>query len=155
MLWENFTKICIFMIQKIKMSRLPVFLLSVRDKFVAISRISFFGEIVLCNRAFSVSTRKNMAASGPTAWFQTLVNIKPKSRGVHIITDETESIPELKKYKIGLAHLLLQHTSASICVNECWDSSVRKDMEMMLNRLVPESGPPYKHTIEGPDDMPG
>lgn len=155
MLWENFTKICIFMIQKIKMSRLPVFLLSIRDKFVAISRISFFGEIVLCNRAFSVSTRKNMAASGPTAWFQTLVNIKPKSRGVHIITDEIESIPELKKYKIGLAHLLLQHTSASICVNECWDSSVRKDMEMMLNRLVPESGPPYKHTIEGPDDMPG
>lgn len=155
MLWENFTKICIFMIQKIKMSRLPVFLLSVRDKFVAISRIGFFGEIVLCNRAFSVSTRKNMAASGPTAWFQTLVNIKPKSRGVHIITDEIESIPELKKYKIGLAHLLLQHTSASICVNECWDSSVRKDMEMMLNRLVPESGPPYKHTIEGPDDMPG
>ena len=154
-LWENFTKICIFMIKKIKMSRLPVFLLSVRDKFVAISRISFFGEIVLCNRAFSVSTRKNMAASGPTAWFQTLVNIKPKSRGVHIITDEIESIPELKKYKIGLAHLLLQHTSASICVNECWDSSVRKDMEMMLNRLVPESGPPYKHTIEGPDDMPG
>lgn len=96
-----------------------------------------------------------MAASGPTVWFQTVLNVKPKSRGVHIITEEIESIAELKKYKIGLAHLLLQHTSASICVNECWDSSVRKDMEMMLNRLVPESGPPYKHTLEGPDDMPG
>lgn len=96
-----------------------------------------------------------MAATGQTVWFQTTVNVKPKSRGVHVITDEIERIPELKKYKIGLAHLLLQHTSASICVNECWDSSVRTDMEMMLNRLVPESGPPYRHTLEGPDDMPG
>ena len=97
----------------------------------------------------------NMATAGPTVWYQTVLNVKPKSRGVHVITDEVEKIPELKKYKVGLAHLLLQHTSASICVNECWDSSVRHDMEMMLNRLAPEQGPPYKHTIEGPDDMPG
>lgn len=97
----------------------------------------------------------NMATAGPTVWYQTVLNVKPKSRGVHVITDEIEKIPELKKYKVGLAHLLLQHTSASICVNECWDSSVRHDMEMMLNRLAPEQGPPYKHTIEGPDDMPG
>ena len=96
-----------------------------------------------------------MATAGSTVWYQTVVNVKPKSRGVHIITDEIEKIPELKKYKVGLAHLLLQHTSASICVNECWDSSVRKDMEMMLNRLVPEHGPPYMHTLEGLDDMPG
>ena len=95
-----------------------------------------------------------MAASGPTVWFQTIVNIRPKSRGVHKITDEIEKISELKKYKIGLAHLLLQHTSASICVNECWDSSVRTDMEMVLNRLVPENAP-YTHTLEGSDDMPG
>lgn len=101
------------------------------------------------------SLQCKMAATGQTVWFQTTVNVKPKSRGVHVITDEIERIPELKKYKIGLAHLLLQHTSASICVNECWDSSVRTDMEMMLNRLVPESGPPYRHTLEGPDDMPG
>ncbi|XP_068745815.1 UPF0047 protein YjbQ-like isoform X1 [Montipora capricornis] len=96
-----------------------------------------------------------MAATGATVWFQTVVNIRPRSRGVHVITDEIEKIPELKKYKVGLAHLLLQHTSASICLNECWDPSVRTDMEMMLNRLVPEHGPPYKHTLEGPDDMPG
>lgn len=96
-----------------------------------------------------------MAVSGQTAWYQTVVNVSPKSRGVHKITDEITKIPELKKYKIGLAHLLLQHTSASICVNECWDSSVRADMEMMLNRLVPENGPSYQHTIEGSDDMPG
>ena len=95
-----------------------------------------------------------MAASGPTVWFQTVVNVKPKPRGVHNITSEIEKIPELRKYKVGLAHFLLQHTSASICVNECWDSSVRTDMEMMLNRLVPENAP-YEHTLEGPDDMPG
>ena len=155
MMWVNITKTCTWMVQELKMSRLPAFPWFVSDKFATISCVSFFGEVVLCNRAFSSTTRKNMAASGPTVWFQTVVNVKPKSRGIHIITDEIESIPELKKYKIGLAHLLLQHTSASICVNECWDSSVRKDMEMMLNRLVPESGPPYKHTLEGPDDMPG
>lgn len=96
-----------------------------------------------------------MATAGTTVWYQTVLNVKPKSRGVHVITDEIEKIPELKKYKVGLVHLLLQHTSASICVNECWDPSVRQDMEMMLNRLAPEQGPPYKHTIEGPDDMPG
>ena len=48
---------------------------------------------------------------------------------------------------------MIQHTSASISVNECWDDSVRVDMEMMLNRLVPENAP-YTHTLEGPDDMP-
>lgn len=89
-----------------------------------------------------------------TLWHQTTVHLKPRNRGVHIITDEIQKIPELKKYKIGLANLLLQHTSASICLNECWDASVREDMEMMLNRLAPENAP-YKHTIEGPDDMPG
>lgn len=96
-----------------------------------------------------------MAVTGATVWFQTVLNIRARPRGVHVITEEIEKIPELKKYKVGLAHLLLQHTSASICINECWDPSVRADMEMMLNRLVPEHGPPYKHTLEGPDDMPG
>lgn len=111
-------------------------------------------NFLLRNRA-RLTSQDKMAAGGPTVWFQTTLNVKPKSRGVHVITDEIERIPELKKYKVGLAHLLLQHTSASICVNECWDSSVRTDMEMLLNRLVPESGPPYRHTLEGPDDMPG
>ena len=89
-----------------------------------------------------------------TVWNQTVVTIKAKRRGIHNITDEIQKLPQLKGYKIGLAHLLLQHTSASLSLNECWDSSVRDDMEMMLNRLVPEDAP-YKHTLEGPDDMPG
>ena len=62
-------------------------------------------------------------------------------------------IPELKKIKVGLANLTIQHTSASISLNECWDSQVRDDMEMMLNKIVPEQAA-YTHTLEGPDDMP-
>ena len=95
-----------------------------------------------------------MAIRGETVWYQTVLNIEPKPRGIHLITDKIQKIPELKKYKIGLVHLLLQHTSASLSVNESWDSSVRDDMEMMLNRLAPENAP-YTHTLEGPDDMPG
>lgn len=52
-----------------------------------------------------------------------------------------------------MMNVLIQHTSASISLNECWDGSVRDDMEMVLNRLVPENAP-YTHTLEGPDDMP-
>ena len=62
-------------------------------------------------------------------------------------------LPFIKDIKIGTMNIMIQHTSASISVNECWDDSVRVDMEMMLNRLVPESAP-YTHTLEGPDDMP-
>jgi len=90
-----------------------------------------------------------------TVWTQRVVKINSKPRGIHIITDTIiEKIPELKKYKIGLAHLCIQHTSASLSLNECWDPSVRQDMEMMLNKLAPENAP-YTHTLEGPDDMPG
>lgn len=134
------------------MIRYSVFMWSLK-KFFSTSKDRFAPRS--CFVTAQIASHNKMAATGPTVWFQTIVNVKPKSRGVHVITDEIERIPELKKYKIGLAHLLLQHTSASICVNECWDSSVRTDIEMMLNRLVPESGPPYRHTLEGPDDMPG
>ena len=95
-----------------------------------------------------------MAVRGESVWYQTVLNIEPKQRGIHLITDKIEKISELKKYKVGVAHLLLQHTSASLSLNESWDPSVRDDMEMMLNRLVPENAP-YTHTLEGPDDMPG
>ena len=95
-----------------------------------------------------------MAVRGESVWYQTVLNIEPKQRGIHLIMDKIEKISELKKYKVGVAHLLLQHTSASLSLNEGWDPNVRDDMEMMLNRLVPENAP-YTHTQEGPDDMPG
>ena len=92
-------------------------------------------------------------SGGENRWFQTLISVDAKPRGVHNITPVVSGIEEIKQFKIGLMHILIQHTSASISLNECWDGSVRKDMEMMLNRLAPENAP-YQHTLEGPDDMP-
>lgn len=105
-------------------------------------------------REFSSSLSKMATATGQTVWHQSVVTIEAKKRGIHLITDKIAKLPELKKYKIGLANLCLQHTSASLSLNESWDPSVRDDMEMMLNRMAPENAP-YTHTIEGPDDMPG
>ncbi|XP_046851340.1 UPF0047 protein YjbQ-like [Xenia sp. Carnegie-2017] len=91
--------------------------------------------------------------SNENIWYQTTISLKARPRGVHNITDEIKKLQQLKNYKIGLANLCLQHTSASLSLNECWDPTVRRDMEMMLNKLAPETAP-YKHTLEGPDDMP-
>ena len=88
-------------------------------------------------------------------WIQVEINLPPKQRGYHLITEEIyRASPELSKIKIGLAHLLLQHTSAGLTLNENADPSVREDFERFFNRLVPENEPYYTHTYEGDDDMP-
>lgn len=88
-------------------------------------------------------------------WQQRLLTLKPRSRGFHLVTDElVAKLPELADYRVGMAHLLLQHTSASLTLNENCDPSVRADMEAHLHRLVPEDVPYYRHTCEGSDDMP-
>ncbi|QXC34102.1 secondary thiamine-phosphate synthase enzyme YjbQ [Aeromonas sp. FDAARGOS 1407] len=88
-------------------------------------------------------------------WQQRLLTLKPRARGFHLVTDElVAKLPELADYRVGMAHLLLQHTSASLTLNENCDPSVRADMEAHLHRLVPEDAPYYRHTCEGPDDMP-
>ena len=61
-------------------------------------------------------------------------------------------LPELSQFAVGLMHIQLLHTSASLAINENWDPDVRDDMEMMLNRIVPEDVP-FRHSCEGPDDM--
>lgn len=87
--------------------------------------------------------------------FQKVFSLKPRSRGFHIITREIESeIPELRKIAAGMAHIFIQHTSASLTINENADPDVRVDMESHFNRLVPENAPYFIHTLEGPDDMP-
>ncbi|CAG8451407.1 13949_t:CDS:2 [Dentiscutata erythropus] len=89
------------------------------------------------------------------SWYQTTISLKRKARGCHLITNEiVGQVPEIRNYKIGMANIFLQHTSASLCLNENADPDVRVDMEMGLNKLVPENWP-YIHTAEGPDDMPG
>ena len=88
-------------------------------------------------------------------WLQKQIQLKPRDRGFHLISDEVlQAIPELSSIEIGLAHFFLQHTSASLSINENADSSVRRDMEAHFNHLAPENASYYEHTCEGPDDMP-
>tara|TARA_A100001011_G_C14164797_1_gene779845 strand:+ start:138 stop:563 length:426 start_codon:yes stop_codon:yes gene_type:complete len=83
------------------------------------------------------------------------ININSSSRGFHLITSIIQSnIPQITNYKIGLLNLFLKHTSASLTINENMDPTVRDDLESHFNKLVPENQPYYKHTFEGPDDMP-
>jgi len=88
-------------------------------------------------------------------WYQKRVLLAPKSRGFHLVTAElTAQLPELARYRVGIAHFFIQHTSASLSINENADPTVRHDMAVHLDQLVPENAPYYQHTLEGPDDMP-
>jgi len=87
-------------------------------------------------------------------WIQKSIELPRKARGFHLITDLIlKQLPELQAYQIGLFHLFIQHTSASLSINENADRDVRTDFETTMNQIVPESLD-YVHTIEGPDDMP-
>ena len=87
-------------------------------------------------------------------WLQKRIRLSPKPRGFHLITDEVlAQLPELGRVRVGLAHFLLQHTSASLSINENADASVRRDMEAHFNVLAPEDASYYEHTCEGPDDI--
>lgn len=88
-------------------------------------------------------------------YYQTEINLKARSRGFHIITHEIESaIPEFRKVKVGLANIFIEHTSASLTINENVSPDVRSDMEAHFNKMVPENMPYYQHVFEGADDMP-
>lgn len=90
-----------------------------------------------------------------TLWIQKRIAISPKARGFHLITDIViTQLPELKQLEVGLAHLFIQHSSASLAINENADPSVRVDMESGFNKIAPENAPYYTHTFEGEDDMP-
>ncbi len=88
-------------------------------------------------------------------WIQRDITLAPRPRGFHLVTREIESgLPELAEFEIGLAHIFILHTSASLTLNENADPDVRADMESHFNHLAPENQPYYLHTMEGPDDMP-
>ena len=88
------------------------------------------------------------------AWQQRIVRLAPRSRGFHLITHELEqALTHMEKPRIGLLHLFLQHTSASLSINENADPDVPYDLEMAFRKVAPEEVP-YRHTCEGPDDMP-
>ena len=88
-------------------------------------------------------------------WFQKEITLSPRPRGFHLIPrDIVAAVPEIALYSVGLAHLFIRHTSAALALNENADPTVRADMEAYFDRLAPENAAYYKHTIEGPDDMP-
>jgi secondary thiamine-phosphate synthase enzyme len=88
-------------------------------------------------------------------WYQKSFRLSAFKRGFHLITDQIESnTPEIGEIELGLAHIFIHHTSASLTLNENADSTVRGDFERHFNHMVPEDAPYYRHTYEGPDDMP-
>ncbi len=88
-------------------------------------------------------------------WLQKNIQVGPCSRGFHIITDLIlNKVPEIEKINIGVLHLFIQHTSASLTLNENADQTVRNDFESHFNEIVPENQSYYQHTFEGSDDMP-
>jgi len=88
-------------------------------------------------------------------WFQKTITISETRRGFVLITDQIMSeILEISEFKLGILHLFIKHTSASLTINEKADPTVREDLETHFNHTIPENAPYYKHTMEGPDDMP-
>lgn len=87
--------------------------------------------------------------------FQKRITIPQKKRGFHLITsDVTRAIGNELNIQRGLCHVFIQHTSASLTINENADPTVRTDFEMFFNKTVRENDPDYRHDMEGPDDMP-
>jgi secondary thiamine-phosphate synthase enzyme len=90
-----------------------------------------------------------------SVWIQREIRFKPRPRGFHLVTREVEeAAPRLREIEVGLATLLIQHTSASLTLNENASPDVRRDFAAWFDRAVPEDAPYWTHTLEGPDDMP-
>lgn len=87
--------------------------------------------------------------------YQQALQLKARTRGFHLITTEiVQALPQITEIKTGILQVFIQHTSASLTINENADPTVRKDFEMYFNKAVTENDPDYLHDDEGPDDMP-
>jgi secondary thiamine-phosphate synthase enzyme len=88
-------------------------------------------------------------------WIQRDLRLQARPRGFHLVTREVVgALPELRELRVGLLHLFIRHTSASLTLNENASPDVRRDFESWFDRAVPEDAPYWTHTMEGPDDMP-
>jgi secondary thiamine-phosphate synthase enzyme len=88
-------------------------------------------------------------------WLQRVMTLAPRPRGFHLVTgDVLEGLPELRELRVGMLHLLLQHTSASLTLSENASPDVRRDFKTWFDRAVPEGASYWTHTLEGDDDMP-
>jgi secondary thiamine-phosphate synthase enzyme len=101
------------------------------------------------NEAFGVS----VSHSG--MWLQKTIRLRPRARGFHVVTEELSgAVSEIRQINIGIATFFIQHTSASLSINENADPTVRRDLEDYLTRVVPDGAAFFRHTLEGADDMP-
>jgi secondary thiamine-phosphate synthase enzyme len=88
-------------------------------------------------------------------WAQSTIELEPRSRGFHLVTHEVlEGVPQLGSLAVGLLHLQILHTSASLALNENASPDVRSDLESWFNDAIREDAPYWRHTLEGSDDMP-
>jgi secondary thiamine-phosphate synthase enzyme len=88
-------------------------------------------------------------------WLQREIRLEPRQRGFHLVTGEVlAALPELAALRVGLLHVLIAHTSASLTLNENASPDVRRDFASWFDRAVPENAPYWTHTLEGSDDMP-
>ncbi|HEX5984450.1 MAG TPA: secondary thiamine-phosphate synthase enzyme YjbQ [Solirubrobacterales bacterium] len=88
-------------------------------------------------------------------WLRRHIQLEARPRGFHLVTAEVvDALPELGDVSTGLLHLLIQHTSASLALNEDASADVRRDFETWFDQAVPEGAAYWTHTLEGPDDMP-
>ena len=91
----------------------------------------------------------------PKVWAQRTVRLAARPRGFHLVTREVEeAVPELGGVRVGMAHVFIRHTSASLTLNENASRDVLRDFSAWFDRAVPEDADYWTHTIEGPDDMP-
>jgi len=120
----------------------------------------------MATRGVTMSSGNSGASGSSTgirlgqAWAQSTVRLQPRGRGCHVVTREVvDALPELSRFRVGLAHIHLMHTSASLTLNENASPDVPKDLADALDGLVPDGrvpgpqGVPYRHLDEGPDDM--
>jgi secondary thiamine-phosphate synthase enzyme len=88
-------------------------------------------------------------------WIQREVQLRPRERGFHLVTSEVlDALPELRDLRVGLANVFMQHTSASLTLNENASHDVRRDFVSWFDQAVPDGAPYWTHTLEGADDMP-
>lgn len=106
-------------------------------------------------KAFSARGLARPARGPAGVWSRAEIRLVARPRGVHLVTREVVAgIPDLGRVRVGLAHLFLRHTSASLALNENASPDVRADLEAWLSRAAPDGAPYFRHTLEGPDDMP-
>lgn len=120
---------------------------------MVVQRLPPEDRVVLRGRRLSFDRRRSGVVSG--IWVQREIRLEPRPRGFHLIGAEVEgALPEIADVGVGLLHLQILHTSASLALNENASADVRRDLESWFSEVVPDGGGRWLHDSEGPDDMP-